>query len=54
MTTKPYPGAHDAIAAGCKCPIEDNMRLRRGATEEQLAQIEYWTNKRCPIHGGDK
>lgn len=47
------PGAKEAIAAGCKCPVLDNGH-GQGAYIDQDGSPVFWFNFDCPLHGDDE
>lgn len=40
------PGSHDAVKAGCTCPVIDN-HYGKGRREDYK---EYLVNDTCPLH----
>ena len=49
MTTIPPPGSHEAIEAGCICPVFDNAH-GRGVPLRPNGEAAYWVNEGCPLH----
>lgn len=42
------PGSHEALNAGCECPVLDN---NHGIGRCIGGQIMFWRNEECPLHG---
>lgn len=53
MVKEPNPGSAEAVEAGCKCPVMDNLHGKGIplTTSGCITQVAYWINGDCPIHG---
>lgn len=43
---KPNPGSHEALAAGCECPVLDNNH----GEFAPWPPFGWWTAEGCPVH----
>lgn len=46
----PPPGSDEAVAAGCRCAVEDNGH-GKGAYRDANGAPLYWISADCPLHG---
>ena len=56
--SNPTPGSHEAVEAGCTCPVMDN-RYGQGVPVSPSANsllalpraVSFWYSTGCPLHG---
>lgn len=51
MIAAAKPGSHDAVEAGCTCPVLDN---HHGHGFVMGGERAYWIAENCPLHGAKK
>jgi hypothetical protein len=52
--SNPTPGSHEAVEAGCTCPVVDNhygRGIERDGGEYDEPSIVFWYSTGCPLHG---